>query len=107
MRFLAGQWLSNINNTRAAFRGLVRIQVGSGTQLSHQPNMYKSPGPCPTLHKPGVMVNACNPSTCKGEARGLEVQGYPQLQSRLEASLGLHETLGLRKYINPQAFSLS
>lgn len=40
-----------------------------------------------TPHKLGVMMFACNVSTCEVEAGGLEVQGQPQLTVEFQASL--------------------
>jgi hypothetical protein len=38
--------------------------------------------------EPGMVVHTCNPSTAEAGARGSQVQGYPGLQSKLQASLG-------------------
>lgn len=44
----------------------------------------------PTLHKPGLVVDTCNPSSREVEAGGPEIQG--QLHGKLQASL-LYETI--------------
>ena len=52
------------------------------------PSIHKDLGSIPALHKPGIVVYTHGPRTLEVEAGDPRVQGYPQLHSKFETSLG-------------------